>query len=274
MGAWTGIAEYRVGSIITDFQQSLLQFIRFSVGYVKKALALPGGSAAKFIHLFRENHFVASLFQHLNTYFYQRFFFFHLYSRSHTLVDTAGEVDHFHPAWVSTLYRACQSAKFNRSGHMTIPDPDLFEGNNSVYHGHKAQSEPDKEMNKGEVLAYPCCDGIPWSLPGIVAGTEVFDHYTCIDGERTGDGTESVSGTGTFSLVFKGSGKISKLFRIFTREAQSLYFALHHNSLAGRKSQIIGQTVDLTEAALDTLIHGLIDDRHGFEMLQVYLRIV
>jgi hypothetical protein len=59
-------------------------------------------------------------------------------------------------------------------------------------------------MDKWEVLADPGRDGIARSLPAIVMGTEVFDHHTCIDREWTGDGTESVSGTGAFSLVFKG----------------------------------------------------------------------
>ena len=58
-------------------------------------------------------------------------------------------------------------------------------------------------MNEREVPADPGSDGIARSLPGIVAGTEVFDHHPGINGEGTGDGTESVSGTGTFALVLK-----------------------------------------------------------------------
>jgi len=86
---------------------------------------------------------------------------------------------------------------------MTVPDPDLLEGNNPVYRGHKAQSQPDEKMNQREVFADPGSDGIAWSLPGIVAGTEVFDHHTGINGEGAGDGTESVSRTGVIALVFK-----------------------------------------------------------------------
>jgi hypothetical protein len=86
---------------------------------------------------------------------------------------------------------------------MTVPDPDLLEGNYPVYGGHNAQSSSDEKMNQREVLTDPGSDGITRSLPGIVAGAEVFNHLTGINGEGAGDGTESVSCTGVIALVLK-----------------------------------------------------------------------
>ena len=155
-----------------------------------------------------------------------------------------------------------------------VPDPDLFKGNDPVYYGHESKSQPDKKVNHWKVVADPGSYRISRPLPRIVACTQVFDHHTGIDGEGTGNGTESVSGTGSLSLVTKRFGKISDLLHIISGTAQSLYFTLNHNPLASRKGETIGQTVDLAKATFNALVHRFIDHRHRFEMFQMQLRVL
>jgi len=189
MGAGTGITEYRVGSILADFQEGLFQFAGFCICNIKKALALPWGSTTKPVHPIWKEYFISGLFQYLDGYLGQGLFIRIFHGRAHALVETAGKIDHLRFIRSGLRMLRCECAKFYRPGHLPVPDPELFKWNNFVYCSHKAQSRSDKKVDCGEVFTYPVGNGIAGPFPCIVAGTKVFDHYARIDGKGTANGT-------------------------------------------------------------------------------------